>query len=303
MIASERSTKEGRKMTLNHSAAPLTDQQLQQWNNEGYLLLRGIIPLSTINDVRRAFERTIDGMLNELKAEGLIEDVRADLPLETRYAAVAREFAERHGRSWRRIVGQPEVFALQHDPQLVDIIGQLTGTDVIGHPVFNARPKMPHQQGTVVPWHQDSGYYGPGSNESLIITAWIPVVPVDAENGCMQIAPGSHRGGLIEHRQEDRAGRFLELNEAESLIDEASAVTCPMELGDVLLFHNLTFHRSLPNTSEITRWSIDIRYMRDGDNPGGILWADPDEKWVIRSATQRVTPLAHWLDMVAALGW
>jgi ectoine hydroxylase-related dioxygenase (phytanoyl-CoA dioxygenase family) len=154
-----------------------------------------------------------------------------------------------------------------------------------------------------VPWHQDSGYYGPDSHESLIITAWIPVVPVNAENGCMQIAPGSHRSGLLEHQHENRAGRFLEIAEVDNLVDEAHAVTCPMEPGDVLLFHNLTFHRSLPNVSPITRWSIDIRYMRDGDHPGGLTWSDPNDKWVIRSEAQHMTTLDEWLDMIEQLWW
>jgi len=286
-----------------HIGAALTPQQLQQWDSDGYLLLRGIIPQADIDGVRRAFERTVDGMIAQLKAEGLIDDERRDLPLETRYAEVARPFVEQHGRSWRHAVGHPEVFELHHVPALVDVIGQLTGTDVIGHPVFNARPKLPNQQGTVVPWHQDSGYYGPNSNESLIISAWIPVVPVDESNGCMQIMPGSQNLGLLDHQQEKRAGRFLEISEADGMIDESRAVTCPMQPGDVLLFHNLTFHRSLPNISEITRWSIDIRYLRDGDNPGTIGWADPDGKWIIRSATQPVTTLDQWLKMVAALGW
>jgi ectoine hydroxylase-related dioxygenase (phytanoyl-CoA dioxygenase family) len=119
----------------------------------------------------------------------------------------------------------------------------------------------------------------------------------------MQIAPGSHRSGLLEHQHENRAGRFLEIAEVDNLVDEARAVTCPMEPGDVLLFHNLTFHRSLPNVSPITRWSIDIRYMRDGDHPGGLTWSDPNDKWVIRSETQPITTLAQWLDMIEQLWW
>jgi len=290
-------------MTQNQHVAPLTQTQQKQWEDDGYLLLRGIIPPSNIDGVRRAFECTVDGMIAQLKTEGSIEDERCDLPLETRYAEVARPFVEQHGRSWRRSVGHREVFDLHHVPALVDVIGQLTGTDVIGHPVFNARPKLPNQAGTVVPWHQDSGYYGPGTDESLIMSAWIPVVPVDKNNGCMQIMPGSHRAGLLDHQHENRAGKFLEIAEVDELIDDARAVTCPMEIGDVLLFHNLTFHRSLPNVSEITRWSIDIRYLRDSDSPGSIGWADPSDKWIIRSATQPVTTLDQWLKMVAALGW
>ncbi|MCY4567094.1 MAG: phytanoyl-CoA dioxygenase family protein, partial [Candidatus Poribacteria bacterium] len=179
---------------------------------------------------------------------------------------------------------------------LVDAIGQLTGTDVIGHPVFNARPKLPGQQLTVVPWHQDSGYFGTVSETSLIPTAWIPLVPVDESNGCLQVVAGSHRLGVVNHHTEEREGKFLEVMDA--LIENSRVVTCPMELGDALVFHNLTLHRSLPHTtSEIVRWAIDIRYLRDGDHPGTIYWQDPDFKWVIRSETQPVTPVPQWLEM------
>ena len=74
-------------------------------------------------------------------------------------------------------------------------------------------------------------------------------------------------------------------------------MTCPMEMGDALLFHNLTLYRSIPHTSEVVRWAIDIRYVRDGDDPGTIYWKDPEFKWVIRSQTQSVTTLEAWQAM------
>ena len=161
---------------------------------------------------------------------------------------------------------------------------------------FNARPKLPGQQLTVVPWHQDSGYFGTVSETSLIPTAWRPLVPVDETNGCLQVVAGSHRLGVVNHYTEEREGKFLEV--LDELIEESRIVTCPMELGDALVFHNLTLHRSLPHTtSEIIRWAIDIRYLRDGDHPGTIYWKDPDFKWVIRSETQPATPLNQWLEM------
>ncbi|MXZ00614.1 phytanoyl-CoA dioxygenase family protein [Candidatus Poribacteria bacterium] len=234
--------------------------------------------------------------MHELKKDGIIEDEGVELPFETRFAQVVGEHANRFGRSWRNQVATSEVFEIHQAPRLVDAIGQLTGTDVIGHPVFNARPKLPGQQLTVVPWHQDSGYFGTVSESSLIPTAWIPLVPVDATNGCLQVVAGSHRLGVIDHRTEEREGRFLEV--LDELVDDSRVFTCPMEPGDALVFHNLTLHRSLQHTtSEIVRWAIDIRYLRDGDHPGAIYWKDPDFKWVIRSQTQPLTTLEQWLKM------
>ena len=275
---------------------PLSPEQIGQWGNDGYLLLKGVISEAAINGVRDSFARVVDGIINELKTDGIIEDEGMGLPFETRLAQVAGEYANHFGRSWRNQVATSEIFDLHYAPLLVDAIGQLTGTDVIGHPVFNARPKLPGQQLTVVPWHQDSGYFGTVSEDSVIPTAWIPLVPVDVTNGCLQVVAGSHRLGVVDHHTEEREGKFLEV--MDELIENSRVVTCPMGLGDALVFHNLTLHRSLPHTtSEIVRWAIDIRYLRDGDHPGTIYWKDPDFKWVIRSQTQPVTTFAQWVEM------
>ena len=282
--------------TDQKQALPLSPEQVRQWEDDGYLLLRGVIPEAVINGVRDRFAHVVDGIIGTLKEQGIVEDEGVALPFETRLVQVAGEHANRFGRSWRAEIATSEIFELHHAGPLVDAIGQLTGTDVIGHPVFNARPKLPGQQLTVVPWHQDSGYFGKVSENSLIPTAWIPLVPVDTSNGCLQVVAGSHRLGVIDHHTEEREGRFLEV--LDDLVETSRIVTCPMESGDALLFHNLTLHRSIPHTtSEVIRWAIDIRYLRDGDHPGTIYWKDPDFKWVIHSQTQPVTPLAQWLEM------
>lgn len=282
-------------------ASPLSAVQLRQWDVDGFLLLQNVIPAAVIASVREMISREVDDVIAQLKAQGLVTDDGKDLPFERRLAVVAGIHANRLGRSWRKGLAKPAVYELHHVTGLVDVIGQLTGTDVIGHPVFNGRPKLPGQQMTVVPWHQDSSYFGADTQQSLIITCWIPLVPVDVSNGCLQVIPGTHRLPVQAHRTESREGQFLELD--ESLVDESRAVNCLMQPGDVLLFNNLVVHRSLPTQSDTIRWSIDIRYMRDGDNPGHIYWKDPSAKWIIRSQTRPPTPLDEWLHMVSYFDW
>ena len=279
-----------------NQSTPLTPEQLVQWENDGYLLLKNVVPESIINGVRDRFAIVVDGIINELKEQNTIDDKGENLPFETRFLKIAGEHANRFGRSWRGQIATSEIFDLHYAEPLIDAIGQLTGTDVIGHPVFNARPKLPGQQLTVVPWHQDSGYFGTISENSLIPTAWIPLVPVDVTNGCLQVVAGSHKLGVVSHHTENREGKFLEV--MDELIEESQIVTCPMDIGDALVFNNLTLHRSLPHTtSEIIRWAIDIRYLRDGDHPGSIYWKDSDFKWVIKSQSQPITSLSEWLEM------
>ena len=175
------------------------DAVKKQWDAEGYLLLRDQLAVSLIDGLRAMFERVTEQFLRELAGEGLIDDLKPELPLERRFAEAAGTHADRYGRSWRTEVASREVFDLHRAAPIVDMIGLITGTDVIGHPVFNARPKLPGQQITVVPWHQDSGYFGVESRHAVIPGCWMPLVPVDEANGCLQIVPGSHRTGLHEH--------------------------------------------------------------------------------------------------------
>lgn len=273
----------------------LCDQQIIQWQTDGYLLLKKAIPLALIEAVRQQFALMVDNIISELQAEGLIQHDGSDLPFEERLHAVAGNYANRFGRSWRQQVISPPIYDLHRAQPLVSAISQITGTDVIGHPVFNARPKLPNQQITIVPWHQDSGYFGAESETALIPTAWIPLVPVDSTNGCLQLVAGSHRMGLLDHHTEAREGQFLEV--MDRFIDKNRVVTCPMELGDALLFHNLTLHRSTAHTnSKSIRWAIDIRYLRDGDDGGSVYWKDPNFKWVIASQTQPITSFEDWLS-------
>jgi len=277
----------------------LTEADRIQWDRDGYLVLRQLLPRAAIDNMRAAYARVTDQLIRQLKAEGLIADEGAELPLERRFAEVAGKHAARFGRGWRKLVGGREVFDLHCEPALVDVVGELLGGDVLGHAVFNARPKLPQQQFTVVPWHQDSSYFGAASAKSLILTCWIPLVPVHAANGCMQVIPGTHRTPLYEHRQEEREGQFLELD--PRVVDESKAMTLPMAPGDVLIFNNLLFHRSLPSTSPEIRWSIDIRYIRAGDADGH--WPDNDFQWVIRSETKPVTTYEQWYAQVQRFKW
>ena len=278
----------------------LTEDQFTQWQEQGYLLLRNVLEPWRVQGVADIYAQQVDEILNELKQAGDIEDTRPDLPFEERFT-IAGPFAKRYGRSWRTLVTGREVFELHNDPGLTRILAELIGDPVIAHPAYNARPKLPGQQLTVVPWHQDTAYFGEGSEVSEILTVWTPMVPVDQHNGCLQVVPGSHQWGVAKHVKEQAEGEFLEIVGKE--ISDDQILTCAMQPGDLLIFNNLTFHRSLPSTQLPIRWSIDMRFLRDGDKKFG--WVDLDEsfEWIVRSndPARPVTDFATWEKVFADL--
>lgn len=256
----------------------LSPEQLATWQRDGFLIIRGLLHSASLTGMRSAFTRASDHILAEVHAAPSVA------PLETALCA-AGALANRYGRSWRDLVAGQEVYELHHDPGLVAALRQLIGgTTLFGSSVFNARPKLPGQRLTEVPWHQDLAYFPEGS-PATFVTAWMPAVPVDATNGCMQVLAGSHRAGLARHRQESDEAAFLSLPVPPPGPD---LITCTMQPGDVLFMHHLVWHASGPNASSGIRWSIDCRFS--GSPELEIQFPEP---WVIAGAPP--TDLPTWL--------
>lgn len=108
--------------------------------------------------------------------------------------------------------------------------------------------------------HQDHPYWPIAEDHT--ITAWIPLMPVDRDTGCMGYLPGSH----LDERQfvdifsgDDSAGPQI----------EDRAVFAPAKPGDVLFHHGRTMHMALPNNSDVTRRAYTAIYFADGSTRGG----------------------------------
>ena len=83
------------------------------------------------------------------------------------------------------------------------------------------------------------------------------------ETGALQVIPGSHRWGLIPHT---RVSGYLGLRDED--LPPHETADCPVMLGGALLIQHATIHRSIPNTSDRVRWSLDIRYSDPGQPTG-----------------------------------
>ena len=96
-----------------------------------------------------------------------------------------------------------------------------------------------------------------------ILTVWFPVTEATVEAGCMRVIPGSHVQGLRGHCPSSTT----DLQIPGALTPE-DPLPLPMKPGDVLFMHRRTVHGSLPNTSDTSRWSFDLRYQVAGQPNG-----------------------------------
>ena len=227
------------------------------YQRDGYLLVRQAIPAADLEPLSTCIQRQVGIYARQLFDQGKIDSLYETLPFGQRLAAVHRQ-NEIRLRNWDAPVFGPELHALIHHPGIVDALEPHLGPNISFNGDYHLRPKMPDSELTAFPFHQDSQYYGKGSQHAHIITVWIPFVDVDEVNGCLYLIPGSNSWELVgSKRDSDQNMRSFENVEARGV-----PVPMPMKLGDILLFSNMTFHGSKVNRSPKVRWSIDIRYCR-----------------------------------------
>lgn len=281
----------------------LNSEQITFFKEQGYLLVEDVLPVEDLRPLIDELNETVDRNARKAHARGELDNLFEDEPFERRLARIVESVTHPSNTSFEDIMfdglhGKLKtdgMFAIVTHPAILDIVESLIGPEILAHPQFNIRPKLPNQDTSVVPWHQDLGYLEPDAAETFMVNFWIPLVDATVENGCMEIIAGSHSAPLIEHVHGLGPGRNF-----KGVIDEAlpggEQVLCPVPLGGVLLTQHKTIHRSVPNHSDHIRWSLDLRYS-DPRMPTG---RDNVPGFIARSAAQKESVaqnLGDWMKL------
>ena len=224
---------------------PLNDQQLREFQTSGYVLARGFFDQEEIGLLARAAkqDRELDSH-SFGAADGEGGTVRLSLwnhPGDSLYGMFAR--CESLVNSAEKLLGG-EVYHYHSKMIMKD-------------------PKV----GGAWTWHQDYGYW----YHNFVLFPWlcsasIAVDPATRENGCLQVVPGSHLLGRIEHvLSGDQAGADKE--RVGEILKRMDLVYVEMEPGDTLFFDCNLLHRSDQNRSEKPRWSMICAYNAARNDP------------------------------------
>ncbi|MSR81789.1 MAG: phytanoyl-CoA dioxygenase [Candidatus Latescibacteria bacterium] len=265
----------------------LTVSQLSHFEQEGYLVVRGLLdPALDLDPVIREYEEVLDKLAEELYAQGRISSTYEELPFGRRLIQICAESGSTHAQYFDFSLPQkgikadtpfwagPAVFQTLRNGKLLDVVEALIGPEIFSNPIQHVRLKPPEhlvpkdpKTGQVqlgsTPWHQDTGVLLPSADQSQILTVWFPLWDATIENGCLKVMPHSHEQGLLQHCR-----RWNGLGIPDQLLNLADGLPLPMQRGDVLFMTQMTCHGSLPNHSQEVRWSFDLRYNPIGQPTG-----------------------------------
>ena len=249
----------------------LSEEQLKQYHADGFLIVHNVFTKQELEPLQAEVDQLVDDLARRLKKAGKITNLHEDKGFYHRLTALEADFP---GAAVLIHIGgilKPALAGVWSSPNLLDMVEQIIGPEILGHPVWNLRSKTPTNPLATVPWHQDTAYLVAGAEHTFQPTAWIPLIDADAQNGTLQVLKGGHKHNRVfrhqlENKKASKASWYLYIDEAD--LPAGEVVTCNMPMGSVLLLNQLVPHRSTENFSDRIRWSVDLRWQRPGETTG-----------------------------------
>ncbi len=208
----------------------LSEQQLSQFEFDGHVSPIPVLSADEANDLRRQLEAA------EAKQNGAL-------------------YPEQRSKSFLLFKWLNDLI---RDTRILDPVEQLIGPDILlWNSIFWIKeagdPKF-------VSWHQDTKYWGLSSDQ--VVTAWIALSPASIDAGCMRVMPGTHRGDTLSHEDRYHADNMLTRGQEISAdLDEAKAVSMPLDIGQMSIHNYRLAHASGPNNSGDRRIGISMHYV------------------------------------------
>ena len=243
---------------------PLTSLQVQNFRNDGFLIVENVFTKNELEPALTECEIMVNNFIDRLHAAGKISKTYSTENIFRRLYLVEQEFSGAALLFLYKTEIGARLAELWCSTKLLDLLEQLLGPDIAGHPIFAVRPKLPVTSLFNVPWHQDTAYLLPEAENTDQVTCWIPFCDVDLKNGCLQYLKGGHRSREVfkHHLQSqvgDRRSPYIYID--EPTLPGGTVFSCEMTIGSVLFHTQHSPHRSLDNLSEKIRWSVDFRYQ------------------------------------------
>ncbi|KAL5013080.1 hypothetical protein ScPMuIL_011631 [Solemya velum] len=214
------------------------------FDEQGYILLRGLIDSEELKKLRQ----TLDTDIFERYGYG-IPDSSGRMPRMV---------------LWRS-PGDDVTGLVSRSEKVVKTVERLLGGEVYH---FSTKLMMKEPLiGGRQEWHQDYGYwYQNGLLYPDALSVFIAIDKCERANGCLQVVPGSHKCGRIEHtRVAGQTG--ADLTRVEEILKKMPLSYVEMEAGDALFFHSNVLHQSDPNNSPNRRCALITAYNRASNDP------------------------------------
>lgn len=252
------------------TVSPSAQAIRQEFLEKGHYLAKGVFSPDEVAALETDFDRIVD----QLHTSGENTNARWGGPEMERLNVADTVVTHTHNvqkfsAAWSKALFQD---------RFLDVAEAILGPDIVLH--HTKLFQKPAENGAPFPMHQDWDYF-PAVKDTMIAGV-IHVSRATDEMGCLRVYPESHKLGRLDQSNGHADGEVL----AKYPIENATPIEA--EPGDVMFFHYLTIHGSMPNRSSEIRKTVLVQMLSGDDRiEDGIT--HPNVRLVLRGFNHHVT--------------
>jgi ectoine hydroxylase-related dioxygenase (phytanoyl-CoA dioxygenase family) len=230
----------------------VSDEQRQQFREEGWFLLEGVIPDEFLDLLRGECQSFIDAKDAEMAATGAQQQ---GITQKGRRYFIANCFRQ-----------QPSLRRFLFSEMMADVCRATLGDEAF---LFWEQYVVKGAGGTSFSWHQDSGYVGDPEHKPYL-TCWCALDDMSEANGTVHLMPFSRVGirTWVKHERDPDS------NDLVGYFGDDTGVTVECPAGSIAVFTSYNFHASGANQTDALRRVYLAQYSCEPIRRGEELWGN-----------------------------
>ena len=220
----------------------LTQEQIDFYQTNGYIVVENVISAKDIAELRKITDEYVD------KSREVTEHTNV-FDLEPGHTPESPQL-----RRIKNPVALHPIYdrMLRHD-YILNSVAQLIGPN-IRYDTSKLNMKSAGF-GSPVEWHQDFAFAADVTNDDML-SVGLAIDDMTRDNGCLLFVPGSHKGPIYDHYQNDVfVGAITDPD-----FRPDNAVPIEVKAGGITIHHTRTLHASAPNLSGQSRRLFLLQY-------------------------------------------
>ena len=232
----------------------LSDEQLQQFHQNGFIILRDFLPQVRCDGILDIAKMHLAYKKEPIETEmGYTERSKAYRTDETDYTSGSGE-KDVVVRRLRQVYNRDPLFQeWMEDHKIRPILQQILQDRVVltlahHNSIMTKMPHFSHATG----WHQDIRYWR--YSDDNLVSVWLALDDEDSSNGVLEFIPGSHLMHFDSEQFDEKEYIREDLEENVKLIEKKVSTT--LKKGDIIIFHSLLLHRANKNNTDTPKISF-----------------------------------------------
>jgi ectoine hydroxylase-related dioxygenase (phytanoyl-CoA dioxygenase family) len=259
------------------------DEIIAHYDQDGYAMARNILSSDEIEMLRTVTDRISETAFGATGETSVFDFEDGHTPQDPHIQRIKKP---------HRV--DPFYMTLARHPGILSVVSRIIGDDIrLNHSKINMKAA---RLGSPLEWHQDWAF-APHTNMATCVVS-VMIDDADIENGAMQALPGSHKGPLLDHHDED--GYFVGAIPPDSP-DMKLSTAAPLtgKAGDMSFHHPLTIHGSGANRSGRPRRILFLEYAASDAFPlfYGVDWNEYNGRIVAGTPSPEVRVEANYIKL------